>query len=174
MRLSLSLSLSTLLLVALVGCDATDVAPADGASLSPKANVVHQFNVGGADNCEATGQPTGCDANFSAHGMVKADGSVSGTHTDVLRQDGGNDNLHGTVDCINVYEASLGTIAVWGGEVTTGSYAGTRYISAAADGGPGGDDYISYTYIDTGDRTCDAPGFTLSAFELYRGQVRVR
>ncbi|PAP75637.1 hypothetical protein [Rubrivirga marina] len=80
------------------------------------------------------------------------------------------------MDAVNACNRGIGkrALAVWGSEVTPGSYAGTWYLSGAADGGLGGDDYISYTYTETGALTCDSPGSTLDAFVLYRGQVRVR
>lgn len=188
----LSAPLCALVLFAFVGCDmgtpsdslasATNATSATASTADARRGVVHRVTVGGNDQCEAQGEPNGCNANFSAHAMEMADGTVKGIHTDVVKRDNGNVvNIQGTVDCLAVD----GNRAVWGGEVTKGDnlagddLAGTRFLSAAIDGGKDGDDLIGYTWVPSGDvRTCENPGFDIfgegRVFVLNKGQVKIQ
>jgi len=67
-------------------------------------SVTDRVSVGGADICEANGEPTGCDANFSLTARTNSDGTASGQFHDQLIDAFGSVavSLHGTVDCLEV------------------------------------------------------------------------
>ncbi len=168
-----------------VGCeqpDPTTPSP-DGLGLAPQANtgpVIHHASLGGADICEALGQPTGCDANFSLVANSYADGSVKGQWQDSF---GGGSGIHVAVDCLNV----IGNGAVVGGVITHGfgtcfggpcqDFEGERALTAVVDNGTSANDpadQLSFSFFPVGDLTCDlfVPG-DFPLFDLAHGQVKV-
>ena len=181
----LSVSSVLLLLVMFVtGCSeeaAPTAALIDSSTENPtealsKNNVVHHASVGGADICEALGEPTGCDANFSLVANEKAGGSISGQWQDTFA--GGGEGIHVAIDCLNV----VGNGAVVGGVITHGTFegvdvSGQRALTAVVDNGTsanGPPDQLSFSFFPTGGASCTnfVPG-NFPLFNLTRGQVTV-
>jgi hypothetical protein len=140
------------------------------------AQVVHHASLGGADICEAIGQPTGCDANFSLVANEKADGSVMGQWQDTFP--GGGEGIHVAVDCLNV----VGAGAVIGGVITHGTalgvdVTGQRALTAIVDNGTSANDppdQLSFSFFDTGPLSClQLVPQNFPLFPLARGQVKV-
>ena len=142
--------------------------------------VLHHVSVGGADICEAIGQPTGCDANFSLVAKEKADGSISGQWVDTFA--GGGEGIHVAIDCLNVVG---GNGAVIGGVITHGILGGLdrrglgqRAITAVVDNGTSANDtpdQLSFSFVNTGNASC--LNFVPTSFQLFtlaHGQVKVR
>ena len=166
--------------LSLAGCDAADpsggsatgtIRSATGAltaelpGSASRGRVVHRVTVGTAD-----GAP-GEDSNFSSHASQFAGGTVRGTHTDVVVTENGNVNIHGTVDCLRVD----GNTAYYGGEITTGLFAGRRFVTAVRDNGRSqqdAPDEISATRLIR-TVTCLSPDFTPRFFPAEQGQVVV-
>ena len=146
-----------------------------GITIASAGGVAHHVSLGGADICEATGLPTGCDANFSLVAIVKANGSVKGQWQDTFA--GGLEGIHVAVDCVNV----VGNGAVIGGVITHGivggvDVSGLRALTAVVDNGTSANDtpdQLSFSFVDDG-RDCMSvvPG-NLPLFDLARGQVKV-
>ncbi len=182
----------TLAAVLAIGCADQPTAPeaqneaASVAEPTLDSRVVHHVSVGAEDPfCAATGQPTGCDANFSLVANQRADGSVTGQWHDIFGF-GGGDGQHVAVDCLNV----VGNGAVIGGVITRGSALGTdftgmRTLTAAIDNGSSVNDpldQVSFSWVGTGptglpveDTACtefDPSDFIL--FDVTHGQVKVR
>ena len=139
------------------------------------AQLVHHVSLGGADICEASGLPTGCDANFSLVANEFADGSVGGQWQDTLV--GGGEGIHVAVDCLNV----VGNGAVIGGVITHGTslgvdVSGQRALTAVVDNGTTSNDtpdQLSFSFFPTGGCGTLVPtNFPLN--NLGRGQVKVR
>ena len=147
--------------------------------------VVLQVSVGGADICDALGQKTGCDANFSLQAKQFADGSVSGQWQDTFA--GGGKGVHVAIDCLEV----SGNRAALSGVVTHGTtnggvdVTGLRALTVIADNGTSQSDpadQISFTQIEWpfGNDCHDAIiGVDLGLFDgilfdLVHGQVKVR
>jgi len=141
--------------------------------------VVHRVSMGGADICEATGRPTGCDANFSLIAIQRADGSVTGQWQDTFRPGGGT-GIHVSIDCLNVVD----NWAIVGGVITHGTtengedVSGQRALTAVVDIGTSANDpmdQIGYSVIGAGGPfACMhlVPGqFLLN--DLTHGQVKV-
>ena len=153
---------------------------AAGSTANANGNrVIHRVSVGGADVCEALGQPTGCDANFSLVALARANGSFAGQWQDTLQL--GNqpgDGIHVAIDCLNV----VGNGAVLGGIITHGSafgvdVSGLRAITAVMDNGTSANDLpdqISFSSIDdNSDCTALTPA-NFSLLVLTHGQVKAR
>jgi len=125
------------------GCN-EDVAPTGNSSIEnptgvlSKNPVIHRVSVGGADICEAFGNHTGCDANFSLVAIQKEDGSVSGQWRDSFGH--GNGGFHATVTCLSVN----GNEAWVSGVITSGNLldfdlTGLPVITRVLDNGNSGD-----------------------------------
>ena len=139
--------------------------------------IVHRVSVGGADACEALGQPNGCDGNFSMAANEWADGSVKGQWQDTFA--GGGEGVHIAIDCLNVIDNGV----VVGGEVTHGNYSGEdatgrRAMTAVVDNGTSAKDpldSISYTLLVPDGSDChDYHPLQFTALFLTHGQVKVR
>ena len=156
-------------------------------SVAAGGKVVHRVSAGGADVCEAVGEPTGCDRNYSLVATERADGSVRGQWQDTFGGPIGGLGLHIAVDCLNVD----GNAAVIGGVVTHGLVldpnsgepvdpSGGRALTAVVDNGRSAKDppdQISYSLPDFlfDFRACTE--VELEEFELFdltNGQVVVR
>lgn len=140
------------------------------------AGVVHHVSVGGADICDALGQPTGCDQNYSLSANVKADGTITGG---IWRDTwpGGQNGPHVALDCVNI----VGNGAVVGGIIINkGPLEGFRALTAVEDNGtsssqpydrisflnpPGLHDFLPCTELSPDD---------FALFDLVNGQVQVR
>ncbi|MDX1617440.1 MAG: hypothetical protein R3224_01550 [Balneolaceae bacterium] len=151
--------------------------PAGVTSKAHNANskkVVHRASLGGADICEALGQPTGCDANFSLVAIERADGSVSGQWQDTFG--GAGEGVHVAVDCMNV----VGNGAVIGGVITKGTsggvdVSGQRALTAVVDNGTSANDaadQLSFSFFPTGGCGNLVPA-NFPLFDLAHGQVKV-
>ena len=148
--------------------------PAPSLSTGP---VVHHVSLGGADVCEALGQPTGCDANFSVHANEFADGSVKGQWQDTF---GGGNGYHAVVNCMNI----VGNGAVLSGVVSSSFGAappvGTPAIMAVRDNGTSANDppdQITFGFTFPGAPPCtalDPDDFAGFYLDLAKGQVKVR
>jgi hypothetical protein len=176
----LSLAAIMLFVVSLAACS-DEATPTGNSSIDElngsldKGRVIHHVSVGGADVCEALGEPTGCDANFSLTANMKADGSVSGQWQDTFS--GGGNGIHVAIDCMIVD----GNTAIVGGVITHGSsdgedLTGRRVVTKVVDNGTSqkdAADQISFSYFVSG--TCDDysdANFTL--LDLTNGQVKVK
>ncbi len=174
-------SVLLLLVISVNGCN-EDAAPTENSSIEnpngvlSKGRVIHHVSLGGADICEALGEPTGCDANFSLVANEKADGSVSGQWQDTFV--GGGEGIHVAIDCINVIDNG----AIVGGVITHGTVggfdvSGLRAITAVVDNGTSANDppdQLSFSFVDD-NRDCN--NLTLDDFsliDLTHGQVKVR
>lgn len=192
MRSSVLLPMGVLLTaLAVFACTDTPAEPtqetaaltADGQPTSPtfdSKRVIHRVSVAGADVCEATGRPTGCDANFSLVAYQRADGSVGGQWQDTF--DGGRMGIHVAVDCLNV----VGNAAILGGVITHGTsevsgedVTGQRALTAVVDNGTSvkdPPDQIGYSVIGLGGprscRNATPPGIYQLEY-LTHGQVKV-
>jgi len=143
---------SALVMSALVvSCSDQTTSPAvDSPDFRAAGPVTHRASVGGADICDATGQPTGCDANYSLIALGYADGTASGQWQDTFRT-GGGEGIHVAVDCLNVD----GNEAVIGGVITKGTlngqdFSGRRVLTALVDNGTSAndaEDEISFTFL---------------------------
>ena len=141
--------------------------------------VTELVSAGGADICEALGQPTGCDANFSLSAVAHADGSIGGQWQDTFGDFSGGGALHVAIDCLHV----VGNGAVLGGVIThaTGAAAGNegqRALAAVVDNGTSVNDpadQISFSNFPTGGLDCTTlvPG-NFALFNLTNGQVKVK
>ncbi len=159
--------------------DPTSANDAGITSVTTTANarVVHHASLGGADICEAIGEPTGCDANFSLTANQKADGSVKGQWQDTFV--GGGEGIHVAIDCLNV----VGNGAVIGGVITHGTSGGVdvtgqRALTAVVDNGTSANDpadQLSFSFFPTGAASCTnfVPG-NFPLFTLANGQVKVQ
>ena len=137
-----------------------------GVISTANARVVNHVSVGGNDSCTTPG----CDANFSLVANAKADGSVKGQWTDVLRIPNGF-IVHTTIDCLNV----IGNEAWVSGVVTGPNGTGLLAITRVADNGTSANDpldQISFTFMDTFGGCQAAPDLPL--FDMPNGQVKVR
>ena len=140
------------------------------------SGVAHRVSVGGADICEALGQPTGCDANFSLTARQKADDSVGGEWQDTFA--GGGEGIHVTIDCLNV----VGNGAVVGGVITHGTeggvdVSGLRALTAVVDNGTSANDpadRISFSFTGLNISCTLFPPAVFPLFNLANGQVTVR
>ena len=141
--------------------------------------VIHRVSVGGADVCEALGEPTGCDANFSLVALQRANGRVSGQWQDTLKL--GNqpgDGIHVAIDCLNV----VGNGAVLSGVITHGSafgvdVSGLRAIAAVMDNGTSANDLpdqISFSSIGNNSDCTTLTPLNFGLLDLTHGQVKVR
>ena len=142
--------------------------------------VVHFVSAGGADNCEAKGNPTGCDANFSLVAHQRADGSVTGQWQDTFA--GGGLGIHVAIDCLRV----VGNAAVISGvithgvsEETGGDVSGQQALTAVVDNGTSANDpldQIGYSIFGPWNpglcNRHDLEEYTLE--DLTHGQVKVR
>lgn len=170
--------LGALALLAFVGCDAASVSPAPTLAPTQANGVIHRATAGGGDICEATGRPTGCNANYSLVATMKADGSVRGQAQDVF-EPGSGEGYHSSIDCLQV----VGNVAIMSGTITRGSTAGVdvsgQYlITAVEDNGTSSQDppdRISYSYRSLTPFDCQAyPPEAFAWFPLAHGQVTVR
>ena len=160
-----------------LACEAPSATTPDLAPQLARGGVTHHVSVGGADICEATGRPIGCDANFSLTANMKADGSVTGQWQDTFT--GGGAGIHVAIDCLNV----IGNTATIGGLVIRGTseggvdLTGRRALTAVVDNGTSGNDLadqISFS-ITLPTVTCDvARAEFFPLFNLAHGQVKVR
>lgn len=135
-----------------LGCSNTPVEPTQesaameagdltGNPVFGSQRVVHFVSVGGADLCEATGRPTGCDANFSLVALQRADGSVTGQWQDTF--DGGGLGIHVAIDCLRVVGNGAvisGVITHGVSEVTGGDVSGQQALTAVVDNGTSAND----------------------------------
>ena len=147
----------------------------DGATYS---SVTDKVSVGGADICEALGQPTGCDANFSLSARKYDDGSVKGQWQDTFGF-GATGFIHVDIDCLHV----VGNFAVLAGVITNGNangvdLTGQRALTAVMDNGTSANDpadQLSFSFFPTGGTSCNGlvPG-NFPLFNLAHGQVKVR
>lgn len=165
--------------LALAACQESGPAALDQPSELTGATgpVVNHVSLGGADICEAIGQPTGCDANFSLVANLFADGSVSGQWQDTFRT-GPGEGIHVAVDCLHV----VGNGAVIGGVITHGilngvDVSGQRALTAVVDNGTSANDppdQHSFSFFPFGaDCTQMVPG-DFPLFNLTHGGVTVR
>jgi hypothetical protein len=171
------LTACALFVVGCVGEDPTVPAADDLPLAAAFDGVVHHASLGGADICEASGLPTGCDANFSLVANEHADGSVSGQWQDTFA--GGGEGIHVAVDCLNV----VGNGAVIGGVITSGTLGGVdmsgqRALTAVEDNARSANDAadrLSFSSFPPapGDCTLLEPG-NLPLITLSHGQVTVR
>ena len=181
MRYLSVMSVLLLLVMSVTGCN-EDAAPTGNSSIEnpngvlSKGRVIHHVSLGGADICEALGEPTGCDANFSLVANEKADGSVSGQWQDTFV--GGGEGIHVAIDCINVIDNG----AIVGGVITHGTVggfdvSGLRAITAVVDNGTSANDppdQLSFSFFPTNtDCITLIPG-NFPLFALAQGQVKVR
>ena len=142
--------------------------------------VTELVSAGGADICEALGQPTGCDANFSLSAVAHADGSIGGQWQDTFGDFSGGGALHVAIDCLHVVG---GNAAILGGVIThaTGAAAGfegQRALTAVVDNGTSVNDpadQLSFSIFPTGGLDCTTlvPG-NFALFNLTNGQVKVK
>jgi hypothetical protein len=189
MRTSFKVTLAAVLAFGCADQPTAPGAPNDAAPVvepTMNSSVVHHVSVGAEDPfCEATGQPPGCDANFSLVANQRADGTVTGQWQDTFGF-GGGDGLHVAIDCLNV----VGNGAVIGGVITRGSALGTdftglRTLTAAIDNGSSVSDpldQVSFSWVVTGptglpieDTPCtefDPSDFIL--LDVTHGQVKVQ
>jgi len=139
--------------------------------------VIHRVSVGGADICEAIGEPTGCDANFSLVAVERADGSVAGQWQDSF---GGGEGIHVAIDCFNVVDNR----ALISGVITHGfaggvDVSGLVAVTTVIDNGTSANDpqdQISISVWDVG-ITCNNVNIIIDAFPMFaltHGQVKVR
>jgi hypothetical protein len=140
--------------------------------------VKHRVSVGGADLCEAVGEPTGCDANFSLVAVERADGTVVGQWQDSWGS--GYGGIHVAIDCLLVdgnqaFVSGVITKGFAGGEDLTGLVAVTTVIdNGTSQKDP--QDQISLSIWDVG-LTCRNPNIIRQFFPLFaltHGQVKVR
>ena len=133
--------------------------------------------MGGADICEAIGQPTGCNANFSLSARAYDDGSVKGQWQDAL---GGGAAIHIAIDCLKVVDnwAILGGVITHGTSSSCEDVTGRRALTAVVDNGRSANDpadRIGYTVIGQfGPFACtfgEPDDFLLN--DLTNGQVTV-
>jgi hypothetical protein len=173
-----------------LGCSNTPVEPTqesaamDAGDLPASAlfgskKVIHFVSVGGADLCEATGRPTGCDANFSLVAQQRADGSVKGQWQDTF--DGGRLGIHVAIDCLKVVGNGAvisGVITHGVSEETGGDVSGQQALTAVVDNGTSAKDpldQIGYSLIGGTPGRCNRvplERFTLE--DLTHGQAIVR
>lgn len=171
-----------------LGCSDTPVEPTqesaamdagDLPALYGSKRVVHFVSAGGADLCEATGRPTGCDANFSLVAHQRADGSVTGQWQDTF--DGGRLGIHVAIDCLKV----VGNGAVISGMITHGvsevsgeDVGGQQALTAVVDNGTSAKDpldQIGYAIIGGTPGRCNrVPLGSFLLEDLTHGQVIVR
>ena len=142
-------------------------------------SVTDRVSVGGADICEAIGEPTGCNANFSLTARKMDDESVKGQWQDTL-DDG--EVIHVAIDCLKVVD----NWAILGGKITQWKLrgvdvdvAGRRALTAVVDNGTSANDTadeIGYTVIGQfGPFACTfgiPDDFRLN--DLTHGQVTIR
>ena len=169
-------------LMVIISCETTNnpsapegIAGKDGGGSLYKNPVIHRVSVGGADVCEALGDPTGCDANFSLVAIEKEDGRISGQWQDTFS--GGGEGIHVAIDCMNINVNE--NWAIVGGIITHGTSSGQRAVTMVVDNGTSANDppdQISFSFFpfdgDCSDLTPDDfEGFLL---DLTHGQVKVR
>jgi len=180
-------------LMVIISCETTNnpsapegIAGKDGGGSLYKNPVIHRVSLGGADICEALGEPPGCDANFSLTAIEKLDGSVRGQWQDTFV--GGGEGIHVAIDCMNVND----NWAIVGGVITHGTLggfdvSGLRAITAVVDNGTSANDppdQMSFSFIgnqavsllgsdDCTELTLDdfTPQFLVN---ITNGQVKVR
>jgi len=150
-----------------------------GPQFAARGSIVHRASLGSADACEAYGEPTGCNADFSLTAIEYADGTVTGQWSDPTGRDG-HEPGHVAVDCLIV----TGNQAVIGGVVTQSAdpvWIGRRAITKVVDNGTSArdpPDQIGYTIlILPGSPKQDCEDWADSWFRLFQlnnGQVVVR
>jgi len=132
--------------------------------------VIHSASLGGNDACEAFGLKPGCDANFSFHANMFADGSVKGQYNDQFAGGGG---VHATLNCLNV----IGNQAWVSGTIKGGDFDGLDVLTTVVDNGTSQNDpadQMSFSYIGTGIDCNAAPNFNLQLLTVSTGQVKVK
>ena len=170
-------SVLLLLVISVTGCN-EEAAPTEDSSPGELFKVTHHVSVGGADVCEALGEPTGCDANFSLVANEK-NGIVTGQWQDTFS--GGGNGIHVAIDCMKI----IGNAAIVGGVITHGSsgdvdLTGQYAMTMVVDNGTSANDppdEISFSYFNPNwdcqtVQSINPDFFTL--LELAHGQVKVR
>ena len=144
-----------------------------------KGPVTQRVSAGGPDACMAIhGEHTGCNANFSLVGNVKADGSMSGQFTDRLAK---GDGFHAVIDCVSILGRDAwvsgvitqGTLTLTNGDVR--DLTGLPVATRVRDNGTSAKDpadQISYSFLGDPRPCTDHIDYVL--FDAPEGQVVIK
>lgn len=119
------------------------------------AKPLYIISAGGADGyCESFGEPTGCDANWTAVAQqIDEEGNAIGIAQDSFSN---NTGFHANIDCVRVSED--GKYALLNGvlqDTPNHLLGGYRLSVVVADDDPEFGDMVSFSFVEPPDRDCD-------------------